>query len=170
MAFIRFSDDGGLSAVDVYSSARSAITADPPAVLVGTGMEKVIGSAFARWTPRKRPVQQSCTKLSTGGIEAFRFRDDYIASFEIHNISGDFRMQKAVQRLIAHLEGGGTCTLYTEDASGRMYPAVGLLPGSEIRYELEDEAAREYLLALTVIEQSFPATYMLCDYSSYTSA
>lgn len=122
-----------------------------------------VGSRFAGWVPFQRSVGATATSLGTGARTQFRFRVDYGASFQMTEIPNTTLPQ--VLRLQAHLEGGGTVRVVTDDVAGRVYATCCLAPDAEVGLELTDRAELLYTLSLSLINLG-SQTPMLCEYSA----
>ncbi len=121
------------------------------------------------WTPATGVVGDRATALADGSLHVFRFRTDYRARFTLPGISAHWDAVTAsfplevADRLVAHLEAGGTATLATEDATGATY-VVGLAPGARAELRPTDPRALEYELALDVIRRDGVAAPLVCRY------
>jgi hypothetical protein len=118
------------------------------------------GSRFASWTPFTRRVGQAATGLGTGARYMFTFRIDYGASFEIRDIPNT--SLSTALALIRHLQGGGVCTVATEDGVNSPYTNCGLDPEGEVTLTFQDPITLTYTLSLSVINLS--GADMLCQY------
>ena len=125
-----------------------------------------VGSRFADWTPYQRPIGAAAVSLGTGARSMFTFRTDYGASFRITEIPSTSLGQAL--RLQAHLESGGTVSVDTDDAYGRVYTSCCLAPDAGVAIELVDKTELVYAMSLTLINLN--ASAMLCDYLPYTGA
>lgn len=127
---------------------------------------------FANWTPITRPVGDSAVAQGTGARSMFRFRDDYMASFELRGISSHATSGVApidvADRLIYHLLNGGTCSVATEDADANTYATCGLAPGADPQLQLADPQNLEYTLTLTLINLAAVPARMVCRYDGST--
>lgn len=121
-----------------------------------------VASRFAGWTPFQRPIGPAVTGLGTGARYQFAFRTDYGASFEIRDI--DVVLLPKVLRLMAHLEGGGTVRVQTDDVAGRVYPNCCLAPESEIALTQANATDLTFTVALSLL--NLDAAPMLCEYTS----
>jgi hypothetical protein len=131
---------------------------------VSNGLDAIaggVGSRFAGWVPFQRPIGAVATALGTGARSMFRFRTDYGAGFQMRDI--ETTALPEVLRLMEHLESGGTCAVFTEDAYGRSYASCCLAPGAETQLEMANNTDLTYTLSLTLI--NLGAVPMLCDYS-----
>lgn len=126
-----------------------------------TNGKPVPGDRFSNWTPRNTPVGDAQHSLGTGARYMFAFRTDYTASLELRGIPNS--NQSLVLRLIAHLEGGGSCSVATGDAAARTYGTCTLAPGTKPEITLSDPAFIEYTLSLVLLNTV--AGSMLCIYA-----
>lgn len=145
MASIQFTDAAGTATVTNGLDA------------IATG----VASRFASWVPFQRAIGPVATSLGTGARSMFRFRTDYGASFRVTEIP--VARLPEVLRLMAHLEAGGTCLVFTDDAFGRAYGNCCLAPNAEPSLELVDTTDLTYALSLALL--NLDAEPMLCDYS-----
>jgi hypothetical protein len=132
--------------------------------VVSNGLDVIargVGSRFAGWTPFAKPIGAVATALGTGARSMFRFRTDFGASFEIRDI--DTVRLPEVLRLMAHLESGGTCAVFTDDVLGRSYASCCLAPEASTSLTQANATDLTYTLGLTLI--NLGGTAMLCDYS-----
>jgi hypothetical protein len=124
-------------------------------------LAKGVGSRFAGWLPFAKPIGAVATALGTGARSMFRFRTDYGASFEMRELE-TVRLPETL-RLMAHLESGGTCAVFTDDSFGRSYASCCLAPGAEPTLAQANATDLTYTLGLTLL--NLGNTAMLCDYS-----
>ena len=117
---------------------------------------------FASWVPRKMPIGPKAPALASGQVFRWVHRTDYTARFELRHIPNS-SLDVAI-RLIAHLEGGGTCAVNTGDSAARSYINCGVAPGADLSGAITfgDAAFIEYSLTLELINLSFAP--MLCVY------
>lgn len=98
----------------------------------------------------------------------FRLRTDYGASFELRHIPiasvGGVRNVEVADRLIAHLLGGGTCTVNTGDSGSASYTTCGLMPGTQPTLTQMNVATLEYSLSLSLINLAGSPAAMFCRY------
>ena len=100
----------------------------------------------------------------------FRYRVDYGAVFQLPGISAHkdattgLFMHEVADRLIKHLQEGGTCTVLTEDNAANTYTPCGLMPGTTPTLELTDRALLEYTLSLAVINLAVVPARMTARY------
>lgn len=67
-------------------------------------------------------------------------------------------------RLVAHLLGGGTCSVATEDALGSTYATCGLWPGTMPSVRLTDRRTLLYALSLQLVNLAGSPVRMDCVY------
>jgi len=120
-----------------------------------------VGSRFANWTPFTRRVGERAVTLATGASYAFTFRIDYGATFEIREIPNT--SQSTAMRLVRHLQGGGTCTVTTDDAASRVYTTCAIDPQGDVTLDFQDPTFLTYTLKLSLI--NLGGGDMLCVYS-----
>jgi hypothetical protein len=125
---------------------------------------------FASWTPLTRPVGDARVAPATGALHRFTFRTDYAATFELRGISahktgGVFPLELA-NRLRAHLLGGGTVSVATEDNATSTYPTCGLLDGAEPQLALADPGALDYTLSVALVNLAGVPVAMVCRYGA----
>ena len=125
-----------------------------------TASGTAVGSRFASWTPFTRRVGETATALGTGALSNFTFRIDYGASFEMRDLPNT--TQGTALRLIRHLQGGGTCTVTTDDSSARTYNNCGMDPQGNVELAFQDATFLTYTLRLSLINLS--SADMLCQY------
>ena len=125
-----------------------------------TNGKPVPGDRFSNWTPRNTPIGDAQNALGTGARFMFAFRTDYTASFELRGIPTTD--QSLALRLIAHLEGGGSCSVATGDGAARTYGTCTLAPGARPELTMSDPVFIEYTLALELLNSA--AAAMLCIY------
>ncbi len=126
-----------------------------------TGVAAGVGSRFATWTPFTRRIGERAVTLATGASFAFTFRIDYGASFEMRDLPNT--TQSVALRLIRHLQGGGTCTVTTDDAAARVYTACAMDPDGDVSLAFQDAAYLTYTMSLSLINLS--GADMLCQYT-----
>lgn len=123
---------------------------------------------FANWTQKTLPVGDSCHRLSDEALYMFRTSTRYGASFELRFIPiaavGGVRLVEVADRLIAHLKGGGTCTVNTGDSGSNSYTTCGLWPGSEPSLIQQSSGPLEYSLTLALINLAGSPSAMICRY------
>lgn len=119
-----------------------------------------VGSRFASWTPFTRRVGETATALGTGARYSFTFRIDYGATFEMRDLPNT--TQSVALRLIRHLQGGGTCTVTTDDAAARTYTNCTLDPQGDVSLKFQDPQFLTYTMAFALINLS--GADMLCQY------
>lgn len=123
------------------------------------------GSRFANWRPDTRPIGQTGVALADEAIHMFRTSTRYGCHFEIHGLGMGASAGSALDianKLKAHLLGGGTCAVVTEDALGSSYASCGLMPGTEPEVVQVDRRAIEYVMRLSLINRA--AAEMICHY------
>lgn len=146
MASITFTDGTGTATLD------NGLTASAGGV----------GSRFAEWVPFTRRVGERATALGTGASYAFTFRIDYGASFTMRDLPNT--AQSVALRLVRHLEGGGVCTVTTDDAAARTYANCSIDPeGGSPSLAFQDAQYLTYSLSVTLVNLS--GADMLCQYS-----
>jgi hypothetical protein len=126
-----------------------------------TGVAAGVGSRFASWTPFTRRIGERAVTLATGASFAFTFRIDYGATFELRDLPNT--TQSVALRLIRHLQGGGTCTVTTDDAAARVYTTCGIDPEGDVSLAFQDAAYLTYTMSLSLINLS--GADMLCQYT-----
>ena len=126
-----------------------------------TGVAAGVGSRFATWTPFTRRVGERAVTLATGASFAFTFRIDYGARFEMRDLPNT--TQSVALRLIRHLQGGGTCTVTTDDAASRVYTTCSMDPEGDLSYAFQDAAYLTYTMSLSLI--NLASADMLCQYT-----
>lgn len=127
-------------------------------------------SRFTNWTPTTKPVGDSVNTLATGATVMFRHRTDYGASFDLVGIPVKAQVDSVnyvaiADRLIAHLLGGGTCLVQTDDSNAAIYKTCGLAPGSSPSLRLTDSRNLLYTLSLSVINLAASPVAMNCVYA-----
>jgi hypothetical protein len=145
MAYISFTDSVGTTLLD-------------------NGLRSVAGgvaSRFADWVPFQRPIGAAAVSLGTGARSMFTFRTDYGASFAMNDIPNT--SMDRMLRLQAHLLGGGTVTVATEDPLNRTYTCC-LAPEADVGLTLQDKTALLYSMTFTVINIAASPSAMLCTY------
>jgi hypothetical protein len=120
-----------------------------------------VGSRFASWTPFTRRVGERATALATGASFSFTFRIDYGATFQMRDLPNT--TQSTALRLIRHLQGGGTCTVTTDDAASRIFTNCAIDPQGDVTLEFQDATYLTYSMNLALINLS--AADMLCQYT-----
>ncbi|MCW5591063.1 MAG: hypothetical protein KIS74_03090 [Burkholderiales bacterium] len=121
------------------------------------------GARFRGWTPFIIPVGPVETSLGTGRRFQFAFRTDYGARFRLEEIP-----QSALPvalRLVAWLVSGGSVSVTTDDALGRVYAECVVAPDSEPSLNMSSESDLRYTLELALINVASPVTPMLCEYT-----
>lgn len=128
-----------------------------------TNGESAPADRFASWQPRTIPVGRKRHAAASGRRHAYIHRDDFGATFELQGIP---RTQMAIMdRLVRHLDAGGTVEVETDDAGTRTYAECGLAPGAEPPYpRLTDRVTLEYAMAFSLINVAAVPTPMLCIY------
>lgn len=138
---------------------------DGTAAQLDNGLRTVGGGAgarFSNWVPVTVPIGPQRTNLGTGAITQFRFRTDFGATFELRDIP--LSMVSVADRLRAHLLNGGTCAVYTEDATARTYATCGLMPESSPELSVQDAGGFLYTLGLSLINLASSPVQMRCEY------
>jgi len=120
-----------------------------------------VASRFASWTPFTRRVGERATALATGASFSFTFRIDYGATFQMRDLPNT--TQATALRLIRHLQGGGTCTVTTNDAAARIFTNCAIDPEGDVTLEFQDATYLTYSMNLALINLS--AADMLCQYT-----
>jgi hypothetical protein len=108
-----------------------------------------VGTRFADWVVRKKPIGPAKTGLGTARIHRFEFRTDKIASFSIVGIP-ESEMEKIV-RLEYHLRTGGEVTLAGDRELASEFTTAVIAPTTKPQLEQSDSALREYTLSLSLI-------------------
>jgi len=121
-----------------------------------------VGSRFTGWVPVTVPVGPARANLGTGAITMFRFRTDFGATFSLQEIP--LTMVSVADRLRAHLLNGGTCAVFTEDATARSYATCGLMPETQPELTQEDAGGFLYTLSLSLINLAASPIQMRCEY------
>lgn len=129
-----------------------------------TGMGNGAGSRFADWTPFQRPVGAAAVSLGTGARSMFTFRTDYGASFTMNDIPNT--SMSTMLRCQAHLLGGGTVAVYTEDSGtpARSYATCCLAPDGDVSITLQDKNVLLYSMSFSLINIAGSPSAMLCIY------
>lgn len=129
-------------------------------------------SRFANWVPMPNPVGDAVELEGTGATVMFQLRDDFGATFEVRKIPSEtvsgVSMADVAGRLRRHLMLGGTCAVYTEDASSSTYATCGLAPGTTPQLTMTDARTIEYTLALALINLAVSPVQMVCHYRGGT--
>lgn len=132
----------------------------------GTGsvsLRGVFGAPYHRFrnfTPTTVPVGDRVTSIGTGQSARWVYRREYRVSLELPYISprtydGESGTTRA-QRLIAHLESGGTVTVNVEDDVGTAPYTAWLAEGSSATLTLENPQDMLYTFSATLAQT---ATY-----------
>ena len=81
------------------------------------------GDRFAGWTPSPNPSEDAADRVWSlaGATHEWKFRTDYTATFRLEYIQRDDL--DLVDRLILHLQSGGSITVNTGDVSVSPYPS-----------------------------------------------
>ncbi len=120
-----------------------------------------VGSRFASWVPWTRRVGESAVVLATGARNAFTFRTDYGAAFEMRDLP--VSTQAVALRLIRHLAIGGTVTVTTGDTSARTYSNCALDPeAGPPELAFQDPTFLTYSMAFSLVNLS--GADMICTY------
>lgn len=123
---------------------------------------------FATWTPMKRHKGSPTKRDSDNALMLFRTSTIYGATFELQNIPmksiGGVRNVDVADRLVAHLLGGGTCTVNTGDASSTVYATCGVYPDTEPSLQLTNRQLLEYSLTLALQNLAGSPVQMVCHY------
>lgn len=146
MGRIRFTDSTGPATLD-------------------NGLATIAGGVAARfrgWTPFVVPIGPVRTALGTGARYQFAFRTDYGARFRLEEIPTT--SLPAALRLQAHLLGGGTVAVETDDSEGRTYETCGLAPDTEPMLEFVDAVNQLYAFSVSLINLAASPEAMLCEY------
>ena len=125
---------------------------------------------FANWTPMSRPFGDSVSRQSDGAISFFKYRTDYMASFELTHVpiksqTGAVNYVAIADRLIAWLLQGGQCAVFTEDTLSSAYATCGLAPGTTPSLKLVDRANLEYSLSLQLLNLAVSPVQMIAQYA-----
>lgn len=126
-----------------------------------TGVAGGVASRFATWTPDQKPIGPRRSALGTGAPYVFPFRTDYMATFELRYIPA--ANMAIVQRLIAWLRLGNTCSVTTGDSSAHVYGNCALADGADVQLRQQDPVEQTWALTLTLV--NLDAAPMLCLYS-----
>jgi hypothetical protein len=138
---------------------------DGTAAQLDNGLRLVAGGAgsrFSNWVPMTMPVGPTRANLATGAITQFKFRTDFGAAFELRDIP--LNMVSVADRLRAHLLGGGTCAVYTEDATARTYATCGLMPDATPELTMQDAGGFLFTMSLALINLATSPVQMRCEY------
>lgn len=114
---------------------------------------------FRNWTPDAKPVGPRVFALGTARPYEFRFRTDYIASFEIPGILPS--QHEDFMRFKLWALKGCSFEVYTEDSADRYYECR-IAPETEPSIQLEDNAMLEYTISLTA--RAITNVPMICTY------
>lgn len=139
-----------------FTDGSGAATLDNGLTAVAAGA----GSHFSTWTPDARVVGPRRASLGTGAPSVFRFRTDYVATFELRDIP-QANMATA-QRLIEWLRRGNTCAVTTGDQSANVYASCALAEGADAALRQQDPVEQTWTLTLTLV--NLGAAPMLCTY------
>lgn len=105
---------------------------------------------FNSWTPHAIKIGEGATGLGDGVYYKFAFRTDYLVSFTFSGLAESDAVLTLLARLEAHLTGGGTCELETEDLNSRTYSECCLVADDDFTLEMTDKQLKEYTLSLRV--------------------
>lgn len=121
---------------------------------------------FSSWMPLTRPYGQTVHRQSDLTPTFFRLGTMYGAALELRMIpqrtSSTLRLVTIADRLIAHLLGGGSCTVNTGDVSSNSYSSCYLMPDTEPQLTFSDPGQLEYTLAVSLFNPG--GTRMVCHY------
>lgn len=128
---------------------------------------------FAGWTPIVTPFGGVRRRASDGRRRMFVRRTDYGASLQLVGIpvrltaassrhGAGVDLVAIATRLIAHLKGGGVCSVACEDTTGALYANCGLWADAEPSLALSDRRLLEYTLSLQLL--NLDAAQMICRY------
>lgn len=126
-----------------------------------TGVAGGVGSRFVGWKSDSTPIGDAKEALGTGQRFMFQFRVDYTAEFEVQDIPN--ANTSTLDRLIAHLLGGGVVAVYTGDSAARSYTNCCLAPGSTPSKRMFSREDITWALQLRLLNLS--AAPMLCLYT-----
>ena len=121
---------------------------------------------FASWEPFVDEVGAFAHRLGSGVRDAFVFRTDYGAKFELRNIPAS--KHGDCIRLLKWLQDGGSVSVNTGDATSNVYATCGLRPNSTpaLTYA-PDGSIPQWNLSLELINVADTPAAMLCVYGSY---
>ena len=142
-----------------FTDGTGAATLDNGLTAIAGG----VGSRFRGWTSLPRVVGPRRYALGSGVPAVFRFRTDYLATFELPHIPQ--AQVTVLDRLMAHLASGGTCSVATGDDAARTYPTCALAEGAEPEKRLSDPQDLRWSLVLTLVNVAGSPVPMTCLYS-----
>ena len=98
-----------------------------------------------------------------------RLRTDYGAILSLEGIpvkaaSGSTNYVAIADRLIRHLQRGGTCAVNTADASTTSYATCGLWPGSTPTLQQSNPRNQEWTLSIQLINLAASPAHMVAVY------
>jgi hypothetical protein len=148
------------------AAASIAFTDGIGAAVLNNGMGAVaggLGSQFHDWTSEQHPIGVAKTALGTGARYMFKFRDDYLATFTLMEIPNANVV--ILDRLIAWLLLGGTCSVTTGDTLASVYATCGLAEGVTPQKKMSNKNDISWDLTLTLVNLGAAAP-MTCVYAS----
>lgn len=116
------------------------------------------GNRFLNWAPKPVVVGPRHHALGTGIPYVYKHALVHTVTF----VLAEFPQSKLADllRFKAHLDNGGSFTLYTEDAAARTYPNCYLAEGGSV--DLSDPDPVELLRTLTATVMNAAGTPFLC--------
>jgi hypothetical protein len=126
-------------------------------------------SRFTKWEPTQPFTDKnaaSATRLGSGQRDAFVFRTDYGAKFQLQSIPAT--KHGDCVRLLRWLQGGGFIAVNTGDVNGASYPTCGIAEGTTPALTFApDGAVIQYALQLEVLNLADTPVAMVCQYGTY---
>ncbi len=105
---------------------------------------------FNGFEPRAAVVGPRRVLLANGAPPVYRFRDEFTAAFELRDLPNS--ALPTCLALALHLSGGGTVTVTTGDADGRVYPNCALAPDAEPpQPTLSEPTSLRYTMAFELV-------------------
>lgn len=121
-----------------------------------------VGSRFRSWTPVARAHGVKAHEMESRTRHAFIFGQVYGARFAFDAIP--HTNMALMDRLVRHLDGGGTVTVVTDDASSRTYTCC-LAPEADLPDpELSDAVLLHYTMAFDLVNVAASPSAMIVTY------
>lgn len=81
---------------------------------VGSATLTALGGRLNNWTPDPLPIDDAATRLGSGQVDTFEFRETGKVTFSLLVVNSDMSV---ALRLMRHLWRGASCTVNTGDLS-----------------------------------------------------
>jgi hypothetical protein len=127
-----------------------------------TNSKPTPGDRFQNWNPASPAVCDAEEALGTGQLYTFKFRDDYLVTFDLTQIPQS--AMGTMLRLQRWLTSGGNVSVNTGDASSHVYATCCLQKGADPKPRLTDPKNLEYSISFALRNVAGSPVDMICAY------